>query len=80
MGEAMPIRTLLNNDQSFSPDEAEVLVEAFEQSLKALKLVDREDPITLLVAEKVLEAAREGERDAQRIRTCVLAQFGGSPP
>ena len=60
--------------------EAKVLVEAFEQSLKALRLVDREDPATLLVAEKVLEAARGGERDMQRLRTWVLAQFGASPP
>ena len=59
MREAMPIRTLLNDDQSFSPEEAKVLVEAFEQSLKALRLVDREDPATLLVAEKVLEAPEE---------------------
>ena len=51
-----------------------------EQSLKALRLVDREDPATLLVAEKVLEAARGGERDMQRLRTWVLAQFGASPP
>lgn len=80
MREAMPIRALLNDDQSFSPEEAKVLVEAFEQSLKALRLVDREDPATLLVAEKVLEAARGGERDMQRLRTWVLAQFGASPP
>jgi hypothetical protein len=72
----MPIRVLLNDDQSFSPEEAKVLVEAFEQSLKALRLVDREDPAILLVAEKVLEAARGGERDMQRLRTWVLAQFG----
>jgi hypothetical protein len=76
----MPIRTLLNDDQSFSPDEAKVLIEAFEQSLQALRLVDREDPVTRLVAEKVLEAARGGERDTQRLRTWVLAQFGAPPP
>ena len=76
----MPIRALLNDDHSFSPEEAKVLLEAFEQSLKALRLVNREDPATLLVAEKVLEAARGGERDMQRLRTWVLAQFGASPP
>jgi hypothetical protein len=72
----MPIRTLLNDDQSFSPEEAQVLVEAFEESLKALRLTDREDPATLLVAEKVLEAAQTGERDPQRLRAIVLRQFG----
>ena len=29
-------------------------------------------PTTLLVAEKVLEAARGGERDTQRLRTCSI--------
>jgi hypothetical protein len=76
MREAMPIRALLNDDQSFSPEEAKVLVEVFEQSLKALRLVDREDPATLLVAEKVLEAARGGERDTPRLRTWVLLNSG----
>jgi hypothetical protein len=71
----MPIRTLIHDDPSFTPEEANVLVEAFEESLKALRLVDREDPATLLVAEKVLEAARTGERDPQRLRALVLREF-----
>jgi hypothetical protein len=74
----MPIRALLNHDQSFTSEEAKVLIEAFEDSLKALRLVDREDPVTRLVAEKVLDAARAGERDPQRLRDRVLAQFGPS--
>jgi hypothetical protein len=71
----MPIRTLLNGDHSFTPEEEKVLVEAFEGSLEALRLADREDPVTRLVAEKVLEGARSGERDPQRLRTWVLGQF-----
>jgi hypothetical protein len=74
----MPIRILLNDDQSFTPEEAKVLIEAFEESLKALALVDREDPATLVVAKKVLEAAQAGERDPQRLRTWVLAQLAQS--
>jgi hypothetical protein len=59
----MPIRALLKEDHSFTPEQAKALVEAFEESLKALGLIDREDPATLLVAKKVLEAAKGGERD-----------------
>ena len=62
----MPIRALLSDDQSFTPEEVRVLIEVFEQSLKALRLIDRVDPATMLVAEKVLEVARGGERDPQR--------------
>jgi hypothetical protein len=74
----MPIRSLLNGDHSFTPEEVSVLIEAFEESLKALRLSDREDPITRLVAEKVLERARAGERDPGRLQTWVVAQFNGS--
>jgi hypothetical protein len=74
----MPIRSIFHDDQSFSPEEVKVLIETFEESLKALRLGDREDPATLLVAQKVLEAARGGERDPQRLRNWVLAQFGAS--
>jgi hypothetical protein len=74
----MPIRALLNHDQSFTPAEGKVLIEAFEETLKALSLVDREDPLTLLVAEKVLEAAQAGERDPQQLRNLVLVQLGRS--
>jgi hypothetical protein len=74
----MLIRTILDDDQSFTPEEVKVLTEALEESLKALGLGDREDPATLLVAKKVLEAARGGERDPQRLRNWVLAQFAQS--
>jgi hypothetical protein len=75
----MPIRTLLNEDHSFTPEEVSVLIQAFEGSLEALGLSDREDPVTRLVAEKVMEGARAGERDPRQLQTWVVAQFNGSP-
>jgi hypothetical protein len=59
------------------PEEVKVLIKAFEESLKALSLVDREE-FTTCVAKKVVEAAQGGERDPQQLRTSVLAQFGAS--
>ena len=35
-GRAMPIRLIIRNDHAFSPEEADILIGAFEESLKAL--------------------------------------------
>jgi hypothetical protein len=68
----MPIRALLENDASFGPDDISVLVSAFESALRALGLVDREDPATLLVAATIFEAAKNGERDPNRLREAAV--------
>jgi hypothetical protein len=64
----MPIRLLLANDHSFGPDDVAVLVTAFESALGALRLTDREDPATLMVAKTIIELAKHGERDPARLR------------
>jgi hypothetical protein len=72
-GSAMPIRLIIRNDHAFSPEEADILIDAFEESLQALNLTDREDP--LLVAKKIIELAKEGERDPARLREAAVASF-----
>ena len=70
----MPIRILLKKNIAFTPEDAEILVKTFEDMLNALGLTDREDPATLLVAEKVIEAAK----GANEIRSGSARPF--SPP
>ena len=67
LGRGMPIRLLLEQDQSFGPDDIAVLISAFEGALTALGLTDSEDPATTIVAKAILEAARWGERDPRRL-------------
>ena len=74
----MPIRILLKDNLVFTPEDAKVLVAVFEKTLKALGLVDRDDPATLLVAQKVIEAAKLGQRDPERLRSSVLASFSAN--
>jgi hypothetical protein len=69
----MPIRVLLN---AFTPEDANVIIQAFAQTLKDLQLANRDDPATLLVAERIIEVAKKSERDPQRLRSTVLASFG----
>jgi|SRR5262249_47642110 hypothetical protein len=64
---AVPIRRLLEN-QVFGPDEIRVLTTAFEDTLSTLRLADRADPATEIIARKIIELAQQGERDPVRLR------------
>ena len=72
---AMPINRALQG-RVFSPDELQVLTTAFEQALRELRLVDRSDPATEMVAKKIIELADEGERDPVRLRERTVHSFG----
>ena len=61
----MPITRLLQN-ASFGPDEIRVLVRAFDDALGTLG-VDRNSPVAEALAKKIIELAREGERDPSRL-------------
>jgi len=68
----MPIVELLKwqsgNPQPFGPDEIKIIVTAFEDTLRALRLVDRKDPTMTAVAKRIIALAQEGERDPIRLR------------
>jgi hypothetical protein len=67
----MPIIPLLQNEP-FGPEDVKVMTTAFEGALSALRLVSRTDPLTELVAKKIIECAQTGERDPIRLRDCAL--------
>jgi hypothetical protein len=71
----MTIYRLLENT-TFGPEEIERLVKAYEQTLRALGLVDRGDPFTLLVAEKIIAVGRFGIEDPAEISKLVLRELG----
>ena len=63
----MPIRPLLEN-HAFGPDEIRVLTTAFEDTLRTLRLTNRGDPVTEIIARKIIELAQQGERDPVQLR------------
>jgi hypothetical protein len=71
----MTICKLLQNT-TFGPEEIERLVSAYEQTLQALGLKDRSDPITELVAEKIIAVGRLGIEDPRDISKLVLDELG----
>jgi hypothetical protein len=62
----MPIHRLLEN-YAFGPDEIAVLISAFDDTLRKLRLADRTDLATEVVAKKIIELAQQGERDPHRL-------------
>jgi hypothetical protein len=67
----MPINRLLEHE-AFGPEDIEVLVKAFEDTLSALGVLRRDDPLTERIAKKIIECARTGERDPIRLRDRAL--------
>jgi hypothetical protein len=56
-----------SRDAAFNPETVAVMTAAYEAVLNQLDLVDRYDPVTLLVARRISDLAGEGERDVQRL-------------
>ena len=52
----------------FGPDTIAVLAVALEDTLHQLHLADPNDPAVTMVAKRIIELARRGERDPIRLR------------
>jgi hypothetical protein len=70
----MPINRLLAKSV-FGPDEVEAMTKTFEATCAALGLSHRDEPIGQLVASMVIECARTGERDPDRLCKLVLSEL-----
>ena len=59
-------------ESGLEADAVSAVVLALERTLDALRLTDRTDPVTKIVAYKLIELARQGERDPQRLCDLTL--------
>lgn len=64
----------------FEPEAIERMTVAYEHALKVLQLTDRNDPITEVVARKIIEIAEVGERDPDRLCERALAALKSIGP
>jgi hypothetical protein len=71
----VPIRTFLEHDHAFGPEDIANLSAAFEAALNKLGLIDRTDPATMAVAKLIIEFAKEGKRDPERLYALALKQL-----
>jgi PAS domain-containing protein len=72
------IYRLLQNS-AFEPEDIEELTAAYEKSLVLLKLNSRTDPLTEIIAQKIIEVAQTGRKGADLICTTALTSLGLSP-
>lgn len=70
----MPISLFLNG-KVFEPEVIQAMGIAFDDACKALKLLDKTDPLTKIVAMKIIELAAAGEHDPVRLCAGVLAIY-----
>ena len=63
-------------EASFGEADVARLGEAYECALTKLRLADRHDPLTELIATKIIEIYRGGEHDPSIMCSRVLKDFG----
>jgi hypothetical protein len=63
---------------AFDPEEITCMTAAYEDALRLLQLANRQDPITELVAKKIIEVTQAGDslRKAGRSRSKGGGDFG----
>ena len=66
----------LIREASFGPDEIMTLSTAYEAALVALDLTDRQDPVTDLVAAKIIQVYRLGVQDPEQLCIRSLKELG----
>jgi hypothetical protein len=70
----MPITAFLHN-QAFEPELIEAMSAAFTEACSTLGLADRADPITEIVASKIIEAAQRGLRTQNALYQSAMQEF-----
>lgn len=68
----MSIEPHLPRDHAFGPEEVATLSSALEGTLRSLRLIDRVDLAVSLVADRLIQLAKHGERDSTRLREEAL--------
>jgi hypothetical protein len=61
----------------FDDHDVKAMTRAYEDALLQLKLTNRNDPVTEIVARKIVELAQSGERDPERLCLTALAAVAG---
>ena len=73
--QGIPIYRLLQNSP-LGPEEIAVLTDAYERTLRKLNLVDRNDPITEIIARKIIELGQRGVREAAQLVELAIQELG----
>jgi hypothetical protein len=61
---------------AFDANDIEVMAAAYEAALERVRLKNRQDPLTELIAHKIIEVYRNGERDPAHVCSVALRELG----
>jgi hypothetical protein len=75
----MPITPFLDGFK-FEPETKRVMGVAFEMARAALRLTDRTDAISEILARKIIDLAKQGILDPDRLCEQALSDFRNPPP
>jgi urease gamma subunit len=70
----MPIRRFLS-DEGFDPERLREMNAALLGACRALGLKLKDDPAIRLLARRIIEMARDGERNPERLRAEAIKHF-----
>ena len=71
----MAIYRLFQNSP-LGPEEISRLSEAYERTLRTLSVVDRNDPLTELIAKKIIEIGQTGVKEPTQISEIAIKDLG----
>jgi hypothetical protein len=74
----MPITPYLRNE-AFEPDVIEEMSAAFTDACKTLGLIDRADPLTEIVARRIIELAQRGIRTEAELYAMTVKDLKAHP-
>jgi hypothetical protein len=60
----------------WGPEEVSRLTAAYEQALRRIGVVDRDDPLAEMVAKKVINISQSGVRDPAEIAALAIKELG----
>jgi hypothetical protein len=65
---AMPLSHHLQQESAtFDPPTVKLMTDAYLEACRLLRLTPRDDGATRLLAKRIIDAARSGERDPERL-------------
>jgi hypothetical protein len=71
----MAIRRQLS-DASFKPNDITIMTAAYDCTIEKLRLKGRDDPITELIAAKIIQVYRLGEHDPETLCRRAITELG----
>lgn len=71
----MPIRRLLAGSK-LGTDEIEILTQAYDKAWRSLSVVDRNDPLSEMIAQNIIEIGATTIRDLAEIANAVVKKIG----